>query len=163
MISYYSSWWLWRVWNLYLYYFLKLYCFSVFVCSHVLVLFSCIYTIPCIDTIFLYLYRSSYRYHFSILWYSIVICTVLIAWRVITCYVDHLTLDMQLLDTCPLLWYHLSLFTCHINTWHVIITFSGILYLLSYIIYSDLYPSYSCTLILLNSWTCSAPAIPVNW
>jgi len=63
----------------------------------------------------------------------------------------------------PLLWYYLSLATCYINIWPVIITFTGILYLLSCIIYIDLYSCYTCTHVLLNSWTCPTLAILVNW
>jgi len=132
--------------------------------------------IPYIGTIFLYLYWSpvsvlffcictdpQYRCRFSVLWCSIVISNVLIAWRAITYYVDNLTPDMLLLDICPLLWYHLSPTTCHVNTWPVIITFTRIMYLSSCVIYSDLYPQYSCTFVLLNSWTCPAPTIFINW
>jgi len=72
--------------------------------------------------VFLYLYWSPvsvlftcicinfwYRYRFLVLWYSIVISTMLVTWYIITWYVDHLIPDMLLLNTCPLLWYHLSL------------------------------------------------------
>jgi len=72
--------------------------------------------IPYIGTTFLYLYQSlvsvlfscictdpRYRYHFPVLWYSIVISTVLITWRAITCYVDHLTSIML----TPV-WYYLT-------------------------------------------------------
>jgi len=62
--NYYSSWWLWRVWNLYLYRFSKLYHFSVFV------------PIPCIDTIFLY----------CVIWWWYLLCLLLD-----TCFIDHLT------------------------------------------------------------------------
>jgi len=108
--------------------------------SSVSVPFSCI----CNDLLYRYYFsictNPQYRYYFPILWYSIVISTVFITWHAITCYVDHMAPDMLLVDTCPILWYHLSPVICHINTWPVIITFTWILYLLSYIIYSDIYP-----------------------
>jgi len=65
-------------------------------------------------------------------------------------YMYHLTSDVLLVITCHMLWYHLSPATCHVNTRPMIITFTGIMYLLSCIIYSDLYSYYTCALILLN-------------
>jgi len=101
--------------------------------------------IPCIGIIFLYLYRSpvSVPLSYIMILNNDIYCTYCLTCYY--CYVDHLTPDMLLLDSCSLLWYHLSPTTCHVNTWPVVITFTGILYLLSCIIYNDLYPEYSCT------------------
>ena len=69
-----------------------------------------------------------------------------------------LTPDMLLLNTCFLLWhdYHLPLVILILDRdYHIY----GNPAMLSCIIYSDMYSCYTCTHILLNSWSC--PAIPV--
>jgi len=83
--------------------------------------FSCIHTDPlyryrfpvfvpisCLGTVFLYSYRSPYRYYFPVLRYTIVISTMIIT---PACY--YLTL----------VWFHLSPATWYITTWLVIIIF----------------------------------------
>jgi len=95
--------------------------------------------------VFWYLYRSLISVQFScIARHAFAWCAYI--YHVVSCHLPDITLmsfyhlkpDMLLLDTCSLLWHDLSLASCHINTWPMIIIFTGILYQLSCIIYCDL-------------------------
>jgi len=118
------------------------------------------------------LYRYCFPVSLDMLSLDVLIFTML---SLVTCLISPLScyyLTMILLGTCTYydITYHLSPTTCHVNTWPVIITFTEILYLLSSIIYSDLLSCIICTVtwmystyVLLNSWTCPAPTILINW
>jgi len=109
--------WLWRVWNLIYTVFLRLHDFSIFI------------PISYISTVFLYR-LTCFHLMLSFIMLSLITCLISPP--------DMLLPDHATTWHMPLLWYHLSLASCHVNTWPVIIIFTRIMYLLSCIIYSDL-------------------------